>query len=300
MPEENPVVAFSEALADAVAKAAKSTVTVNARRRFPASGIIWSADGVIATADHVIEREETISVVFADGSESPAKIAGRDPGSDIAVLRVERSGLTPIERGGTARVGHPVLAVGRPQAGEPMASFGVVGTIGGAWRTHRGGQVEGYLRADATFYPGFSGGPLVDAGGRVLGLNSSRLGRGAGLTIPIAAVARVVEALLATGRIKRGYLGIGSQVVHLAPALAAKAGGQENGLLVVGVEEGSPAEQAGLLTGDILVKMAGAGLTDTGDLQGLLGPESVGKPAALTTLRGGEIREVQVTVGERS
>lgn len=289
---------LSDGLADAVAKAAPSIVLVSARRRLPASGVAWS-DGVIVTADHVIENEENITVGFADGREAQARLVGRDPGSDLAVLRVEGVTTPAIERGPAARVGHFVLALGRPAPGEPMASFGVVSAVGGAWRTFRGGQVEGYLRSDTTFYPGFSGGPLINTAGQMVGLNSSRLGRGAGLTIPIAALEPIVEALLSGGRIKRGYLGIGSQVARLQQSLAAKVGGQENGLLIVGVEPGSPADRGGLLVGDILVALGGSPLNDTDDLHNLLGPSSVGKATPVTLLRGGERQELEVTIGER-
>ncbi len=298
MAESTPLTQLSDALADAVAKAGASTVTVNARKRLPATGIAWAAD-LVVTADHVIEREEQITVTLPDGTEAAATIAGRDSGSDIAVLRVAGGGLTPIARGEAARVGHLVLAVGRPGAGGPQASLGVVGAVGGPWRTFRGGQVEGYLRTDTTFYPGFSGGPLVDATGAAVGLNSSRHARGAGLTIPIAAVATIVKALVEGGKLKRGYLGIGSQVVRLPAALAAKRDGQETALLVTGVEPSSPAEGGGILVGDILVGAGGVVLGDTDDLQQALGPGSVGQPLALDILRGGEPQQLAVTVGER-
>lgn len=299
MSEPNSLTAFSDALADAVAKAAESTVTVNARRRLPASGIAWTADGAVVTADHVIEQDEQVTVVLPGGTEVPATIAGRDPGSDVAVLRVAAA-LTPVGRGGPVRVGHPVLAVGRPQGGaDVMASFGVVGAVGGAWRTAQGATVEGYIRADATLYPGFSGGPLVDIAGRAVGLNSSRLGRGAGLTIPVAALGPIVEALLRSGRIRRGYLGVVTQVARLAPALAALAGGQQTGLLIVNVEPGSPADAAGLMTGDILVAFDGQPTADTEDLQAALGAGAVGRSVQLAVLRGGQATAIAATVGER-
>ena len=181
-----------------------------------------------------------------------------------------------------------------------MASFGVVGSIGGAWRTFRGTEVEGYLRSDTTFYPGFSGGPLVDVEGRVVGLNSSRLGRGAGLTIPAVALARIVGDLLATGKVRRAYLGISSQGARLPEALAAALDGQESGLLIVSVEPGSPADQAGLLIGDILVAFAGTTVTDTDDLQALLGAGRIGQPTPARILRGGTATELAITLGERA
>ena len=298
--ETSVLAQLSEAMADAVETAGASVVTVKARRRFPATGVVWTADGVIVTSDHVIEREDRIEVGLPGGESVSASIAGRDPGSDIAVLKVAKGGLTPIVQApGAARVGNMVLAVGRPGPEGPMASLGVVGAVGGPWRTFRGAEVEGYLRSDVTFYPGFSGGPLIDAEGRAVGLNSSRLGRGSGLTIPVAAVARIAADLLAGGKVRRAYLGISSQVARLPEKLAAALGGQESGLLIVSVEPGSPADVAGLLIGDILVAFAGTQVTDTEDLQSLLGAELIGSEARATVLRGGSATDLAVKVGER-
>ena len=297
--DTNPLTALSDALADAVEIAGRSIVTVAARRRLPATGIAWEAAGVVVTADHVLEREDDITVVLPGGGEVKATIAGRDPGSDLAVLRLADTTLVPIERGPAVRPGHLVLALGRAGEGLPMASFGVVSAVGGQWRTFTGGTVAGFVRSDTTFYPGFSGGPLVDGRGRAAGINSSRLGRGGGLTIPIAAAETIVESLLRQGRLKRGYLGIGSQPTALPASLVAKANGQETGLLIVGVEPGSPADAAGLLVGDILLRLGDISATATEMLQSALGPESVGQPLAIAVLRGGEPTIVTVTVGER-
>ncbi|MCC6380945.1 MAG: trypsin-like peptidase domain-containing protein [Dehalococcoidia bacterium] len=291
--------ALSDALAAAVERAAASVVTVDARRRFPASGVVW-APGVVLTCDHVLERDEDVHLTLPDGQVVPAEVAGRDAGSDLAVLRTTANDLTPLARGGAVRVGHPVLAVGRPGPGGPMASFGVVAAAGGAWRTFRGGQVEGYVRADLTFYPGFSGGPLVNTAGAVVGLNSSRLGRGAGLTVPVEAAAAIAGTLLSAGRIRRGYLGVGSQAARLPAALAARVGGQQSALLIVGVEPGTPADNAGLLVGDLLVALGGAPVRDTDDLQAQLGPDSVGRELQVLVLRGGEPKTLPIAVGERS
>lgn len=301
MPTDSTVLSdLSDSLAAAVEKAAASTVTVSARRRFAASGVAWTADGAILTSDHVLEREDDIKVTLPDGTEHSATIAGRDPGSDLAVIRVAGVTLAAAEHGAGARVGNIVLAVGRPSSEGPMASFGVISTIGGAWRTFRGTEVGGYIRSDTTFYPGFSGGPLIDVGGRVVGINSSRLGRGAGLTVPVAAAAVVAEDLLKRGKVRRAYLGISSQTAKLPANLAAKLGGQETGLLVVAVETGSPAEQGGLLIGDILVALAGKPVAETDDLQEQLTPSLVGKPTGVTVLRGGVPTDLSVTVGERN
>ena len=290
---------LSDQLAAAVERAAHSTVLVNARRRLPASGIAWAANAIL-TCDHVLEREDDITVELEDGRGVPATIAGRDPGSDLAVLRVEAP-LSPIEHApeGSARVGSIVLALGRPSSEGVQASFGIVGAVGGAWRTFRGTLVGGYLRTDTTFFPGFSGGPLIDVQGRAVGVNSSRLGRGAGITLPVAAAAKVADDLLRRGRVRRAYLGISSQPARLTEALATRLGGQESGLLVVTVEPGSAADQAGLLLGDIVVALAGTPTADTEALQSVLGPELAGEPTTLRILRGGEPRELTITPGER-
>lgn len=302
MPSETTTLSqFSEGLAAAVERAAASTVVVNARRRFPASGLAWSADGVILTSDHVIERDE-VEVYLPDGSKHAAAIVGRDPGSDIAVLKIPASGLTPAVRApqGSAKVGNLALAVGRPSNEGPMASLGVIGAVGGPWRTFRGAEVEGFLRSDVTFYPGFSGGPLADVEGRVLGMNSSRLGRGSGLTLPVVALERIAADLLKGGKVRRAYLGISSQVAKLPAALQTLAGGRETGLLIVSVEAGSPADAAGMLIGDILVEFGGAPMTDTDSLQGQLGPARIGQETPAAVVRGGGLTNLTVNVGERS
>lgn len=298
----NPLQAVSDGLAAAVASAAAWTVGVHARRRFGASGIAWGDGGIVVTADHVLERDDEVRVTLPGGGDTSAQVLGRDPGSDLAALRVASSeGLAVAERApeDSTRVGSLVLAVGRPGDEGVQASLGVVTAIGGAWRSRRGSQVEGYLRTDTTFYPGFSGGPLVDASGRLVGINTSRFRPGPGITIPWAAAERIVSVLVSQGRVKRAYLGIGSQPVQLPGALAERSGGQASGLLVISVEAGSPADRAGLLMGDILVGIDGAAITDAEELQAHLGAERVGAAARVRVLRGGEPRDLEVTLGER-
>src|SRR5262245_11271030 len=202
---------LSEELAGAVDRASQSIVTIHGRRRMSASGIAWPDNGIVVTADHVLEREEDIAVTLPDGQRAAAQLVGRDPGSDVAVLKIPGVTLTPA---GIApiglKVGHFVLAVGRP-GGNTMASFGVVSAIGGAWRTARGGVIDGYIRADVTLYPGFSGAPLVDAQGKVVGLLSSHLAGGQAAAIPAPTLSGIVQTLLSSGRVRRAYLGITSQ-----------------------------------------------------------------------------------------
>lgn len=297
--ESNPLVALSDAMAEAVARAGASTVLVDARRRLPASGIAIAIDQVL-TADHVVERDDDISIVLPDGSRHTATLAGRDPGNDLALLRVS-GGLTAAEAAPQpARVGQLALALGRSSEEGIEASLGVVSAVGGPVRTGRGGLLEQFLRTDTISYPGFSGGPLVDAAGRVLGLNTSGLARGMALTIPSALAWQVAEAIAQHGHVRRGYLGVRSQAVPI-PAAQRQALGrdQDAGLLLVGVEDDSPASRAGLLVGDILVGLGGEALDDPDQLLARLVGSLVGRPAAVDILRGGQPMTVQVTIGER-
>jgi S1-C subfamily serine protease len=288
---------LSNGLADAVERAGRSLVKVNGRHRQAASGVVFK-EGLVLTADHVIEREEDLTIETADGQTLAAQFAGRDPSSDLAVLRVEGLAGDIAETAGPARVGQLVLAVGRPTDQGPMASIGIVSAIGGPVRAGRGGMLERYIRTDATPYPGFSGGPLIDATGAVLGITTTGLANGVALAIPSEIAWRVADTLARHGQIKRGYLGISSQPVQLPEA---QRGGQaqEGGLLLVRVEPGSPAEKGGLLLGDIIIALDGQPVTDTDSLQGLLTGDRVGNAVPIQVLRGGAAQTVQVTIGER-
>jgi S1-C subfamily serine protease len=296
---------LSNELSAAVQRASQFVVTVDARRQVAGSGIVWPAgNGVIVTADHVVERDEDVNVILPGGQKVAATIAGRDPGTDVAVLRLAGQGATatPAELAplDSVKIGHVVLAVGRPGDGTPMASFGVVSAIGGTWRTARGGMVEGYVRADVALYPGFSGGPLIDAQGRVIGLNSWHIARGQELAIPSAALGTIVQTLLTQGKVRRGYLGVTSQPVTVPAALQQKLGlTQGTGLVIVGVEAGSPAEKSGLVLGDVLVSFGGRAISDAEDLQIALAAGGVGQATPAIILRGGERKDLTVTPGER-
>ncbi len=295
--------AFSDALADAVAEAGLSIVRIDGRSRQAASGIVWSADGIIVTADHVVERDDDLQVGLADGTTLKARLVGRDPATDLAVLKVEATGLTPIRQAGPARIGSLALIVARPGP-DLMASLGTVSAVSGPIRTRHGGTLDGLIATDATFYPGFSGAPLIVANGGAVGLATSRFrgGRGNGVVIPLGTIERTVAALSAHGRIRRGFVGIGSQPVQLPAALRQQLGlgDQETGLLMVSVEENGPAAQAGLYIGDIVVAFAGTVVRDPSELRDLLGSDRVGQPATLKIVRGGQPQELTLTVGERA
>ena len=285
---------FSDALAAAVEKAARSLVSVDARHHVPASGVIWSAAGEILTADHVIQRDDSITVSLPDGKTAAATLVGRDPGSDLALLKVEAAGLA-VPEFAEVKVGNLVLAVGRPD--DVQASLGNVVAVGGPVHRRRR-HFDAYIQSDVTMYPGFSGGPLVDASGRVVGLNSSALARGASLAIPVAEARAIADALRKDGRVKRGFLGVGTQPVALAEGVAAQLG-QSTGLMLIGVEKDSQAEKGGLLQGDVLVALGAHAVTDIDDLQAALGPASVGQTVAVKAVRGGALTELKVTVGTR-
>lgn len=294
------LVELSDALADAAELAGKSTVLVNARRRLPASGIVYAAD-LVLTAEHVIEKDEDISVILADGEEIPAKIAGRDAGTDLAVLKLERAAGTVAEiTKSPARLGQIALALARPSRDGVEASLGTVSAIGGPVRTGRGGMLERYIRTDSISYPGFSGGPLVAADGTILGLNTSGLSNGPAITIPADIAWNLADTLVKHGQIKRGYLGIRSQTVDIATnsqdALKRK---QATGLLVMSVEKDSPAAKGGLIVGDILVAVAGNPVLHHDELFTRLNGDVVGKPTPVEILRGGQPQTLNIAIGER-
>jgi len=291
--------ALSDDLAGAVERAARSTVAIHARRRIPSSGTAWRP-GVIVAASHTIAREDEISLTLPDGRTAPATLAGRDETTDLAVLRTEAA-LTPVERAdaGALRVGNLVLAVGRP--GQSVtASLGVLSAVGAEWRTWQGGRIDRFLRLDLSIYDGFSGGPLVEAGGRALGLNTSGLARGMALTIPGSTVDHVADLILSGGRVTRGYLGLASQPVRLPEGLRQVLKlGSDFGLVIVNVEPDGPADRAGVLLGDILVALDGAPVSEPADVLAALGPDRVGRPIAARLLRAGQPTEVTITVGSR-
>ncbi|MCS6843259.1 MAG: S1C family serine protease [Caldilineales bacterium] len=290
---------LSDGLAAAVEAAGRSVVQVDARRRRPASGIVWSAEGLIVTASHVVETEDDIGIGLPDGRKVSASLVGRDLATDVALLRAAADGLQPATwiEADALRVGQLVLAVARPGP-DVQATLGVVSVVGPAWRTGAGGLVDRMLVTDVVMYPGFSGGALVDVAGRVVGMNSSALMRGASPALPVATLRRAVEALLAHGRVKRGYLGVSTQRVRLPAALQSQLG-QETGLLVVTVLPDSPAERHGLFLGDTIVAVAGESVRRHDDLLAKLSGDRVGQAVPIRVVRGGQVLEVNVVVGER-
>ncbi|HVG63036.1 MAG TPA: trypsin-like peptidase domain-containing protein [Hyalangium sp.] len=294
------LLSFSQSIASLVERIAPSVVRVEARRRHGATGIIWSNEGHILTTSHAVEREEQIQLTLPDGRTTPAELVGRDPSTDLALLKAEASGLTPLAPAALddAKVGHLVLAVGHPGR-TTRATLGIISALGDEWRTHAGGRINRYLETDADLPPGFSGGPLVDAQGRFLGLLTAAFSRTAAVAIPGETLTRVVTALKEHGGVRRGYLGVGAYPVRLPKDLWARAGA-ETGLIFLSVDPDGPAHRAGLLLGDVLVNLGGRTLEGVEDLLGYLADEKVGTAVQAKVLRAGEVREVSLTIGKRS
>ena len=292
--------ALSADLAAAVASSAASVVYVDAHPRRDASGIAWDAHHVV-TVDHAIEREDDIELLLEGGATARATLVGRDASTDVAVLRTDAT-LETARRADPAllAIGHFVLAIGRDEDGSPGASFGVVSALDGPWRTWRGGEIDRFIRPDINVYQSFSGGPLVDVAGAVVGMNTWGLSRRMALTLPAPTLDRIVAQLQSGGRIKRGYLGVALQAVRLPEALRAASGvTQRGGAIVVDVAADGPAERAGVTIGDVLLGLGGHDIEDSDDVQRALGGAHVGSVQTLRIARGGEARDLHVTIEER-
>jgi S1-C subfamily serine protease len=279
-----------------------SVVAIHARRWMPGSGLVCKP-GVIVTADHNLRREDDILVVGHNGKAVKATLAGRDPSTDLAILKLtdtDHFAPAPTAADETLKLGHLILALGRSRSGNVVASFGMIGALAGEWRTWRGGRLDQHIRLDLNLYPGFSGGPLVNAQGKVVGINTRGLGRGRPVTVPLATVTRVVEELLQRGHIARPYLGLAMQPVAIPESLRGKiASAGNSALLVVHVEPAGPAEKAGAQLGDLVVELNSKSVEDTEQIQEVLHLAKVGDPMQLTVLRGGTPVPLALTLGDR-
>ena len=291
---------FSEEMGNMVETAGASLVRVEARNRFPASGIVLSNDGYVVTANHVVRRDSKIGIGFADGSFGAAQLIGRDPSTDIALLKADGADFSSLTLTDTVdlRVGNLVLALGRP-GNSIQATMGIISALGPAWRTRRGGQADSYIQTDVLMYPGFSGGPLVSSDGKLVGLNSSALVPGISVAMPSETLSRVVNALQEHGRVRRGYLGVSTQVVRLQQPIRETLG-QKTGLLVVAVEAGSPADDAGLTIGDTIVNLSSSTIRHHDDLLAALAQANLEEKAPLTMVRGGELKTINVHIDEQA
>jgi S1-C subfamily serine protease len=295
---------LSSQLASAVETAGNSVVAIHARRRIPSSGVVWR-DGVIVSASHTVRRDDDISITLPSGETVTAKIAGRDPATDLIALSVDgsvtRSHAASRADADALRVGALVLAVGRPGR-DVTASFGIVSAIGEGWRSWEGGgtRVDRVLRLDLSIYDGFSGGPLVDAAGSVLGLNNSALARGTPMALPANTVDRILDELLKRGHVRRPYIGVAVHPVALSAALVKQHQlPHDTALMVMSVADGGPAERSGVYAGDVLLDASGQSLRRPTDLLDALAGVHEGDSVQLRLLRGGALKTVTVVPGDR-
>ena len=287
----NELTALSKSLAAAVERAGRSVVAVHARPRFSSSGVIWRP-GIIVTAEHTIRREDELTVTLPDGKNTAVTLVGSDPGTDLAVLKLPEAGGEPAAPPTTEiRPGYLALAVGRSEDSGVNATMGIISAVSGSWRTWRGGRLDQYIRLDLTMYPASSGGLVLDPSGATIGIATSALSRLAGVAIPASTVNRVLDEILSRGRVSRGYLGVGLQPVQLSE--------HQKGLIVLSLETNGPAAQAGVLVGDVLVTLAGKPVADTDEVQEAMETAGVGQQVMAGLVRGGESKQIPVTLGER-
>ncbi|HUB83565.1 MAG TPA: trypsin-like peptidase domain-containing protein [Bryobacteraceae bacterium] len=287
----NELTVFSRELAEVAGKAGKSVVAVDARPRFGSSGVFWRP-GIVVTAEHTIRREEEIEIALPDGGKTAATVVGSDPGTDIAVLKLDgHAGDAPALVQGDPAVGNLALGISRSPDSGVNATMGIVSAVSGSWRTWRGGKLDRYIRLDLTMFPASSGGLVVNTEGEAIGIATSALSRIAGLAIPVSTVNRVVDEILERGHVARGYLGLGLQPVELPD--------HHKGLIVLSLQPDGPAAKSGVLIGDVMVSLGGTPVTDTDDIQSALESRNAGEKIDAGVVRGGAALTIGVMIGER-
>lgn len=298
MPKE--LIELSDALAQMTERAARSTVAVHGEARGSASGVVWRP-GVVVTADHALARDEEIQLTLPDGRVVPAALQGRDPATDLAVLKCEAA-ETPPEFGDSAvlKPGSIALVVGRTRASGAVAALGVVSLVATDRRTWTGATLAPYIRLDLSLQPTAAGGIVLDARGRACGVATPKFARFGATSLPLQTVGSVVDTLVEKGRIPSGYLGLGLQQVRLPEALRQSlARSEKTAAIVLEVQPDGPGHQAGLVIGDILLSLGGQPIAQLADIQSQLHGAAIGKPVAATLVRGGALQEARITVGER-
>ena len=293
--------AISNELAEATEKIGAHTVAVHTEARGSTSSVIWRP-GIIVTAEHALRRDEEIQVTLPDGKTAGAKLVGRDPSTDLAVLKCEEATAVPAAFGDSdaLKAGHVTLVVGRTRASGPVAALGFVSLVTKERRLWGGGAVSPYLRLDVALQRTGIGGAVVNAEGKIVGLATPKFAPAGALAIPVATVNRVIDALLEKGRIPRGYLGVGLQPVRLPEGLREILQRKEKtAAMVLEVEPDGPAHKAGVVIGDILTKIEGKPVMRLEDVQAHLHGEGIGKTVRAEFLRGGAPREVSIVIGER-
>jgi S1-C subfamily serine protease len=291
---------LSSEITRTIEEAGKSIVAVDARGGRTSSGILWRPD-VVITAAHAVRHGAGIRVIPGPDISVPARLAGRDRGTDIAVLKLEKEAASPTELADSVplSVGDLTVAVARTRRGNLVASAGILGGLMGEWQVHRT-RIDRFIRPDITLYPGFSGGALLGAGGKVLGMNTSGLLRGKALTIPASTVTRVAEEIASKGHVEQPYIGLVMQPVEIPEALRQKANVHAAaGLVVLHAESGGPGDAAGVLLGDVLLEIDGESFDALQDVHELLGRKHAGNPVQATLIRGGQKVETTIRLGLR-
>ena len=295
------LIELSNALAQATDRAAVNVVAVHTERRGSSSGIVWRS-GVIVTSEHALRRDEDIQVTLPNGRVVSASLAGRDPSTDIAVLKCAEASNAAQEFGdvATLKPGSLTLIVGRTRASGPVAALGVVSLVAPDRRTWTGASIVPYIRLDVGLQPTAVGGAVIDARGSTVGLATPRFARFGAIAVPASSINKITDTLLQKGRIPRGYLGVGLQPVRLPDALRDKLKWNEKtAAIVMDVHPGGSADKAGIVIGDILISMAGQPVTGLEDVQSHLAGEAIGKTLPLKFVRGGAIQAGSVVVAER-
>ena len=296
----NPLVDFSHELANTVERVGNSVIAVLEGGRSGVSGTVWRP-GVAVTIAHTIRGRDEVTVVVPSGEQTNATVAARDQGTDIAILKLPSD--APVAKqadDANARVGEVALAIARRGTEGLAAAYGIVSAIGGPWRTFSGAQVDRWLRLDLNPFPGFSGGPIVNAAGEALGIATSGPWRSAAV-LPASTVSRIVDQLLKHGHAVRGYIGVGLQLVRFPEDAWQSLGiSSGRGLLITAIAPGSAAEEAKLTLGDVIVSVDGKPIRSGGGLQWLLDAETVGRSITLGVVRGGQLLNISVTVREKA
>jgi S1-C subfamily serine protease len=300
-PHSQTLLDLSDQLARAVERGAESIVAVHARPQLASTGVHWR-EGLLVTTNGTVRRDQDIGVTLPDGKRLGAALQGRDPSTDLALLRIP-GGALPVATPGDAgalKPGNLALALARLDETGPRAAFGAVSVVAGTWRPWGGGEIDRLLQSDINLYPGFGGGPLVDAAGQVLGINSGRLSRLYTTTLPVETVNRVIDQLASHGYVRRGYLGAAMQPVRLQQQLRSRLGiDREGGLLVSTIQADGPSAAGGLLLGDVIIGIGGNPVAEPEDVLKVLNGDTAGRTLAFELVRGGRLETVEVLIGER-
>lgn len=300
-PQSQTLIDLSNQLAGAVERGARSILAVHARPQLASTGVHWR-DGLVVTTNGTVRRDRDITVTLPDGKRVEATLQGRDPSTDLAVLKVPAGALPVATLGdaGALRPGNLVLALARVDDTGPRAAFGAVSVVAGAWRPYGTGEIDRLILSDLNLYPGFGGGPLVDSAGQVVGINSGRLSRPYTTTLPAETVTRVIGQLASRGYVRRGYLGATMQPVELQERLRSRLGlDRRGGLLVVTIEPDGPSAAGGLLVGDVIIGIGGKPVAEPDDVLRVLDGDTAGRTLPLELVRGGRLEQVEVLIGER-